>query len=319
MEKFLAVQVEHSQYVSLFSLERARESSLSLTTLVDNQKRADVQIFLVQDGKKTLIQSFIIDKLPRGKAGEPRIILKSSFNGRFRLQFKIILNGRLRDSGSVSLRKYLKKHRFSPLLLVLLLLLLLSGAISLLLLPGRCTSSSPDPAENQYDSPGVASRSTDGQPATDVPGNKGAEPQSPAVAPKQEGVERKQPTPEAPFFMEERVYFGPDNAELTPEAQSQLRETAKKLIEHPDERIHIYGHCALYGTERGRITLSKQRALEVAEFLRSRGWDPDQEPVIHAMGGNRPVTKDKEKQHLNRRVEILVTPPDSNSTSRQDR
>lgn len=379
MEKFLAVQVEHSRYVSLFKLDRPHDKELSLTTLVDNQKQADIKVYLIDDGNKIPIHTFSLPNLPRKKSGDLRLVLKASFNGRSSVHFRISLDGRLHDTQRISLRKYLKKSRFRYLLWLIPLLILIAALFFLLLGPGKCsfsrrevgrgaetrqeagkpeektppvtvpqrvspssgqkpeetdetlkeapvemkTERAPEPAVTEE--PAGAAESGEAEESaittesagTAAPAKtaKPVEAEEPAETTKSAGSE----TVAAVFTLEKQVYFRPDNANLTGEAREMLGEIADILKKHPEAQVGIYGHCALYGTEKGRIELSRQRAEEVDNFLKDRGWQPEKEPEIRALGGNQPVTRNSENQYLNRRVEIIVPPPDSNISSRQDR
>ena len=339
MEKFLALQVEHSRYVAIFPLDRSHEKELSLTTLVDNQKQADIRIYLVEGGKKHPVQSFTLKNLPGRKAGVPRIVLKSSFNGRYEVRFRLTLDGRLHESVTLSLRQYLKKGFFRPLLWISLLLLIMAAAF-ILLGPRICTSPQEKSAKQEYDSDSTESRTPlktfeaeeakKPAAARDLPPPPQTTPaeetarEPAAVKNKPEAAVPAEPEPvtapeKAVFSMEAQVFFGPDNAALTDAARDTLRDIAARLKAHPDAELGVYGHCALYGTERGRIELSGQRAEQVVEFLRDQEWEPEKDPVIRALGGDQPVTRDSEMQHLNRRVELIVPPPDSSSTPRRDR
>ena len=72
--------------------------------------------------------------------------------------------------------------------------------------------------------------------------------------------------------------------------------------------MSITGHTALAGTERGRYDLSEQRARTVYRYLQTAGWDAAGEVLVRGVGGEAPVTRDPERQELNRRVEIEVAP-----------
>lgn len=354
VEKFLAVQVEHSRYVSLFKLDRPMNKELSLTTLVDNQKQADVRVYLIVDGNKIHIHTFVLSNLPRKKSGELRISLKASFDGRSSVHFRLSLDGRLHETQRLSLRKHLKKKRSGHLLWLIPLLLLIAALLFLLLGPGMCSSTSDKNTDTVGTSRPIAAPSS-GQTFEQTSEPEKQPPPRAAIetnAAKTEETGIKTPMPAeatthaesaptgtasaktaepagsepagsepaaAAFTLEKQVYFQPDNANLTGEARKLLIDLADTLKEHPEAPVAIFGHCALYGTEKGRIELSQQRAEQVADFLRDRGWKPETLPEIRGLGGNQPVTRNSENQYLNRRVEIIVPPPDSNISSRRDR
>jgi outer membrane protein OmpA-like peptidoglycan-associated protein len=105
--------------------------------------------------------------------------------------------------------------------------------------------------------------------------------------------------------VQETIYFLPNDAGLTESARTALESLADKLSE--DHRLTISGHCALAGTERGRIDLSMQRAQATLDYLLGLGWRPSERPVVAGRGGAEPVTLDPDRQYLNRRVEISST------------
>ena len=111
--------------------------------------------------------------------------------------------------------------------------------------------------------------------------------------------------PEAVEPAEWSVYFTPDSPVLTARARTRLADIAERLEDYPAEvTVRITGHTALAGTERGRYDLSEQRARNVYRYLQTEGWDTAGEVVIQGVGGEAPVTRDRDRQELNRRVEI---------------
>ncbi|NOY10192.1 MAG: OmpA family protein [Spirochaetes bacterium] len=120
-----------------------------------------------------------------------------------------------------------------------------------------------------------------------------------------EGVHKSTPGPVPPVRINEVIYFAPDSSVLTTEAEKKLTAIIPGLNRIKKGRIIIRGHCALYGTEKGRTELSGQRAANTLMFLISRGWRPEHTPEVKGYGGKYPVTTDPDKQNLNRRVEIV--------------
>ncbi len=101
------------------------------------------------------------------------------------------------------------------------------------------------------------------------------------------------------------IYFKPDSSLLTTEAEKKLTAIIPRLNRLKKGRVIIRGHCALYGTEKGRTELSRQRAVNTLMFLINQGWHPERPPIVKGYGGKYPVTTDPDKQNLNRRVEIV--------------
>lgn len=102
------------------------------------------------------------------------------------------------------------------------------------------------------------------------------------------------------------VYFYPDSTVLTPDAKAVLNEIVDILKKNVSLDVEIIGHCAFFGTEKGRQEISDERARNVYNYFISRGWLPESEPVIEGKGHREIVTRDPDKQNLNRRVEIRI-------------
>lgn len=101
------------------------------------------------------------------------------------------------------------------------------------------------------------------------------------------------------------VYFQPEQSRITAEARSALLGWLQEIPDGREFILELQGHCALYGTEEGRRELSERRAEVVLAFLRDRRPDIEAR-VVEGLGAVRPVTRDRGKQHLNRRVEIFI-------------
>ena len=132
-----------------------------------------------------------------------------------------------------------------------------------------------------------------------------AEPDERAASEAPAEAEAEPAPPEAVEPAEWSVYFTPDSPVLTARARTRLADIAERLEDYPAEvTVRITGHTALAGTERGRYDLSEQRARNVYRYLQTEGWDTAGEVVIQGVGGEAPVTRDRDRQELNRRVEI---------------
>jgi len=105
---------------------------------------------------------------------------------------------------------------------------------------------------------------------------------------------------------EDTIYFLPDSSLLTPAAEVKLRTLLALLLKNPELEIEIFGHCALMGSEQGRINLSFERARRVHDFLTASGWKPDITAKLNGVGSSKAVTRNPEMQNLNRRVEIII-------------
>ncbi len=84
-----------------------------------------------------------------------------------------------------------------------------------------------------------------------------------------------------------QVYFDFDKATLTPAARRQLDEIALEVNRRPG-RVIVEGHADHINTDAYNKKLSFQRAVAVAEYLRSAGvWD--ERIAVHGFGETRPA------------------------------
>ena len=85
-----------------------------------------------------------------------------------------------------------------------------------------------------------------------------------------------------------RVYFEYDNAELTKIARQQLQNIAMQIAQRGGQVV-IEGHADHMNTDAFNKRLGYQRALTVAQYLRSEGvWD--ERMVVRSFGEIRPTT-----------------------------
>ena len=103
--------------------------------------------------------------------------------------------------------------------------------------------------------------------------------------------------------MQTIVYFQPESANLSEAAMAEIKALAGMLSEGIS--IEVGGHCANYGTERGRRALSRLRADVVTAYL-SELIPTSVNIEAKGYGGSRPLSDDPELQDVNRRVEINV-------------
>ncbi|MFP4266394.1 MAG: OmpA family protein [Spirochaetaceae bacterium] len=327
MNKYLVVEIEHNRYARFLPLDSKDKGELNLTTLVDNQKKAEVKIYIVYKGKKQLFHTFSVFPIPRQRAGEPRLLLSGTFDGVYGVHLTLKVNGKLWASKDLSVRKYIRSRKsLLPVFLVLLLLVLGLGILQL--------SRSCDPAVDREHSSADAStsRQTDDKSSEDREEAEEAPDKEDIAAedsPRRdtteddttegdttEGdtIERDKPAEEesrqeekpADLPEDTTIFFEPNRSGITSTAAEKLSRLAEELAEYPEAELKITGHCALYGTEQGRIELSQQRAKAVENFLYRQGWSPETPPEVTGVGGKDPLTRDRDRQHVNRRVEITI-------------
>jgi outer membrane protein OmpA-like peptidoglycan-associated protein len=94
--------------------------------------------------------------------------------------------------------------------------------------------------------------------------------------------------------------------DLTSEAKSLLRETAKAIRAYPEETIVINGHTDSVGSEQSNMALAERRARSAYEYLHAVEGLPKEQFIVRAFGESRPIASNDTAwgRELNRRVEI---------------
>jgi OOP family OmpA-OmpF porin len=109
------------------------------------------------------------------------------------------------------------------------------------------------------------------------------------------------------------LYFGFDEAVLSPRTARQLEIVALLLRGDAGKKLTISGHTDAKGADPYNTSLSEARAIAVKEFLATRGVDPNQ-VVTRAAGATQPRrpnvlddgTDNPEGRRVNRRTEIYL-------------
>lgn len=86
----------------------------------------------------------------------------------------------------------------------------------------------------------------------------------------------------------DRVFFGYDQYNLTPEAQRTLELQAEWLKRYPSTSVTIAGHCDERGTREYNLALGDRRANSVKNYLVALGVDPRRVNTI-SYGKERPA------------------------------
>jgi peptidoglycan-associated lipoprotein len=86
----------------------------------------------------------------------------------------------------------------------------------------------------------------------------------------------------------DRVFFGYDRYDLTPEAQATLQKQAAWLNSYPQATVVIEGHCDERGTREYNLALGERRAASVANYLVALGIDANRIQTI-SYGKERPA------------------------------
>lgn len=103
------------------------------------------------------------------------------------------------------------------------------------------------------------------------------------------------------------VFFDWDKADLTPEAQSILRQAADYIKKGGVTRITLTGHADRSGTDTYNVRLSQRRGENVQKFLVNLGVAGNSMSIV-AKGESIPLvpTADGVREPQNRRVEIVM-------------
>ncbi len=318
----IAVEVENRYFVKLFDCEREASGHLNLTTVERRQKKALVKVFLIKNKNKIHLHTFTAERLTKIDAEKPKIDLKGKLDPNKKLELTLFLEGKQYSTKTVDIGRYLR----TPLPALIGILL---GIIAVLVLlffflfrenvfnidgeAGRAVSgkerqTEAAKGEEEQPQPGYTEEEREELPSEEV---------SPPEEASREGPSSEESSPEEPDTtpppaaelqtQQWTVYFNPDSARLTEEARQRLAEIRNRLQAHPEGRVVISGHCALFGTERGRTELSQDRARTVLQYLLENSWDPERSPDVKGVGGKQSVTEERDKQYLNRRVEITIS------------
>jgi type IX secretion system PorP/SprF family membrane protein len=98
-----------------------------------------------------------------------------------------------------------------------------------------------------------------------------------------------------------------NKAVLTEEAKQFLDNLALMLLKSPELKIKITGHSDNRGTKEDNLIISKERAENVAEYLKKRGVKKNR-ITTEAAGSSQPVVPNnsEENREKNRRVEFEI-------------
>lgn len=86
----------------------------------------------------------------------------------------------------------------------------------------------------------------------------------------------------------DRVFFGFDKYDLSPEAQANLRSQAAWLNRYAGRNVIVEGHADERGTREYNLALGERRANSVREFLVSQGIDGNRVRIV-SYGKERPI------------------------------
>jgi peptidoglycan-associated lipoprotein len=104
------------------------------------------------------------------------------------------------------------------------------------------------------------------------------------------------------------VFYDYDSAELSPEAQSTLNESAALLKKYPNWAVTIEGHCDERGTAEYNLALGERRAVAARAYLMSLGISADRLRTV-SYGKEFPfeAAHDEAAFSKNRRAHFVIT------------
>ena len=283
----LGIAIDGGRYVR-FSPDRDKAASaVRLQTLGIGADSARLDFVSFHSGGTVLRRSCVVRGLKRrGRPGEIRV--------RVRRRSRCVWSALIAPAGGVQSEIRIRTGRaLWPFVVLLLIAVLIPASIAAFRFAFPAVF---PPEEKRLETvPAAAGRMnrTEDSPSAQSPESSVSPP--PAAAP-------EVPAPEAPASPV-TVFFAPDSAFLDADAVALLDETVESLPDSP--LLRVEGHCAAFGTEEGRIRLSRRRARAVADYLKSRLGE-NVRIETEGFGVDRPVTEDPLLQNLNRRAEIRI-------------
>jgi len=114
------------------------------------------------------------------------------------------------------------------------------------------------------------------------------------------------------FTQDAGVTFDTNKSEVKGEAAVTLNKLANIFKEYPDSNILIEGHTDSAGSEEYNLTLSKQRATSVSNYLMAQGLDSSRfETKWYGESQPRESNETAAGKAANRRVELAIVASES--------
>ncbi|ARM31197.1 peptidoglycan-associated lipoprotein Pal [Prosthecochloris sp. HL-130-GSB] len=103
------------------------------------------------------------------------------------------------------------------------------------------------------------------------------------------------------------VFYAFDSSVLDMASQNQLKENAQWMMDNPDSKVIIEGHCDERGTNEYNIALGERRADSAKNYLVNLGIDPSRMQTV-SYGEERPFDPghDEAAWAKNRRAHFVV-------------
>lgn len=331
----IAVGTDRNRKLPVKDLLLRGKGELRIRTVDPNQPQAEIPVYLVRDDKTYLLKKIPLSGLRPQKDGFSHLHCYFSVQGRsLHCRIRHIRRWVYDDKFSLVPPALKRRNGFIAgavafLLILLLLLFFFLRGQSVVIAPSengtvKGTAQSNFSENNQSESsasdgsnPETDSLSTEGdnrgtnfpdveKEADSVQSNSDEKDNSSAVSIADDNPPEPADLPPEGLIL--TVYFEPERFRLTPPALSALKELIAQWSGWSQASLLITGHCALYGTEEGRLALSDSRAEEVLKWLVQNSSVEAENLQSSGRGIQEVVTRESGKQNLNRRVEIYLQP-----------
>jgi len=105
------------------------------------------------------------------------------------------------------------------------------------------------------------------------------------------------------------VYFNTNKSDINSKSQTTLNKLASVFAEFSDTNILVVGHTDSAGKEGYNMTLSKERAYSVTNYLKDKGLSPERF-TTHWFGETQPKYDNNtaDGRSKNRRVNVAIVP-----------
>lgn len=103
------------------------------------------------------------------------------------------------------------------------------------------------------------------------------------------------------------ITFAFNSSQLTPEAQTTLRNQADWIRQFPEIRFRVYGHTDLVGSNAYNKALGLRRAQAAVAYLSSQGINGARLEAVVSFGKTRPIVQTQGPEQRNRRTVTEVS------------
>jgi len=283
------LESEHKYYHHLLELARGSRGEAVLTPIEEGQKKAVIRVFVNKDGEHILLSAITVN-LTDFNNPLPNITVSGFISGT-QLILSVSVEGVDFPVKPIRVGTFLRKS-WKPPLLIMAAVLIMALLLFVFFKVFPLLKSEPQVLPSS-------------EPQT-------REPQTSTVEIQTEAEKVTATTSDAPeagntISTSTTIYFYPNSSKLKDGEKQKLDNTAEFLIRHPEKKVVIEGHCALYGTQEGRVQVSRARAEKIRDYLIQKGWKSNEPPLITWYGASKPVTTDPAQKDKNRRVEIRIS------------